>query len=187
MACFFHNAQGHRGSEAYDLYTDQMLSFAPALRWIPPKLDTIEIEASPLYTFAPELYNHSLNQLGLRFVVVWHIDSFIRGKIAEKERIRQEEIAKQQRLERERQDFDDDGFDILSGESAVINNHVSITLSGKKFVDASGGSQQNKCRICTCWGDYNYRGYFCWRNWSTCNGCAFVQCIFWNNQFYWHQ
>ena len=131
-----------------------MLSFAPALRWIPPKLDTVEIEASLLYTFAPELYNHSLNQLGLRFGVVWHIDSVIRGKIAEKERTRQEEIAKQQRLEREskekrqssskpkssgsreRQDFDDDGFDILSGESAVINNYVSITLSGKKFVDA---------------------------------------------------
>lgn len=34
-------------------------------------------------------------------------------------------------------DFDDDGFDILSGESAVINNHASITLSGKKFVNGT--------------------------------------------------
>lgn len=34
-------------------------------------------------------------------------------------------------------DFDDDGFDILSGESAVINNHASIDLSGKKFVDGT--------------------------------------------------
>lgn len=34
-------------------------------------------------------------------------------------------------------DFDDDGFDILSGESAVINNHASISLSGKKFVNGT--------------------------------------------------
>lgn len=33
-------------------------------------------------------------------------------------------------------DFDD-GFDILSGESAVINNHASIDLSGEKYTDGT--------------------------------------------------
>lgn len=100
----FHNAEGQNGSVADGWYYDQVLSVAPALRWIPQKLDTLEFDIAPLYTFAPEKYSHTLNQLGFRLGVVWHIDSFIQAKAEAKEKKRQAKIAEEQRLERERQE-----------------------------------------------------------------------------------
>ena len=73
----FHNAEGQNGSKGTGWYKDSVISVAPAFRWIVPKLDTIEIEAAPLYTFATEKENRSLNQLGFRLGIIWHVDSFI--------------------------------------------------------------------------------------------------------------
>ena len=98
-----HNADGQNGSPAAGWYDDQAVTFAPALRWIPRRLDTVEIEFSPLYTLAPEK-EHALNQLGVRLGAAWHFDSMIQERRARKEAARQAAIAEQQRLERERQE-----------------------------------------------------------------------------------
>ena len=76
----FHNAEGQNGSNANGWYIDQVVYFAPSVRWIPPRLDTLEIE------------------------LVWHIDSFIKEKKAQKEEEKKALLAEQQRLERERQE-----------------------------------------------------------------------------------
>ena len=68
----FHNAEGQNGSKVDGWYTDSVVSVAPAIRWIPQKLDALEIEAAPLYTFAAEKEGHSLNQMGFRLGAVWH-------------------------------------------------------------------------------------------------------------------
>lgn len=108
----FHNAEGQNGSTAHGWYMDQVTYLAPSVRWIPPKLDTLEIEVAPFYTFAPEQYNHTLNQLGFRVGLIWHIDSFIKEKAKEREdKIRAEEEAKRQaeieRLKKEAEEADE--------------------------------------------------------------------------------
>lgn len=100
----FHLAEGQNGSEASGMYSDPLLTFAPAVRWIPPAADTIEIELAPLYTFMPQKHGHMLNQIGFRLGLIWHIDSFVKNYSANKEKNKEKALAEQQRLEREKQE-----------------------------------------------------------------------------------
>ena len=99
-----HFAEGHNGSKASGLYADQLISFAPALRWMPPVgSQNVEVEFSPMYTLAPEK-DHALNQLGFRLGTVWHLNDFVQERKQKEEEKRLAAAAEQQRLEREKQE-----------------------------------------------------------------------------------
>ena len=87
-----HNAEGQKGSKAKGLYSDQMFSVSPAIRWIPPKVDSLEVEVSPLYTFAPEK-DHSLSQIGARIGLIFHFDRIIAANEKKKSEKLQKELA----------------------------------------------------------------------------------------------
>lgn len=87
-----HNAEGQKGSKAKGYYLDQMFSVSPAIRWIPPKIDSLEIEISPQYTFAPEK-DHSLNQVGARLGIIWHLDKFAEANEKKKSEKLQKQLA----------------------------------------------------------------------------------------------
>lgn len=78
-AIFLHNVEGQNQSRAKGWYSDQAISLAPALRWMPKNLkgfpqimrDSFEFEFSPIYTISLE-NQHTLNQLGFRLGAVWH-------------------------------------------------------------------------------------------------------------------
>ncbi len=78
-AIFLHNVEGQNHSKAKGWYSDQAISFAPALRWMPnrmakfPKImrDAFEFEFAPIYTLSLE-NKHTLNQFGIRLGAIWH-------------------------------------------------------------------------------------------------------------------
>ena len=88
--------QGQNGSEASGVYTGLFIEIAPAIRMIPDALDNFEIEAAPLITILPEK-EHVLTMIGMRFGVIYHIQSLLNAKKAAKqeaELLRQEEEAR---------------------------------------------------------------------------------------------
>ncbi len=75
-------ATGQNGSKADGWFTDQVLVFAPALRWIPAqeKFEKLEVELSPVWTTSPERHGNVVNELGFRLGAVYHFDLFSLGK-----------------------------------------------------------------------------------------------------------
>lgn len=75
-------ATGQNNSTADGWFTDQVIVFAPALRWIPSheKFEKFELELSPVWTTSPERHGNVVNELGFRLGGVWHMDLFSMGK-----------------------------------------------------------------------------------------------------------
>ena len=75
-------ATGQNSSTADGWFTDQVIVFAPALRWIPSheKFEKFELELSPVWTTSPERHGNVVNELGFRLGGVWHMDLFSMGK-----------------------------------------------------------------------------------------------------------
>ncbi len=75
-------AKGQNGSTADGWFTDQVIVFAPALRWIPSheKFEKLELELSPVWTTSPERHGNVVNELGFRLGAVYHFDLFSMGK-----------------------------------------------------------------------------------------------------------
>ncbi len=75
-------AKGQNSSTADGWFTDQVIVFAPALRWIPSheKFEKFELELSPVWTTSPERHGNVVNELGFRLGGVWHMDLFSLGK-----------------------------------------------------------------------------------------------------------
>lgn len=75
-------AKGQNGSTADGWFTDQVIVFAPALRWIPSheKFEKLELELSPVWTTSPERHGNVVNELGFRLGAVYHFDLFSLGK-----------------------------------------------------------------------------------------------------------
>lgn len=75
-------AKGQNGSTADGWFTDQVIVFAPALRWIPSyeKFEKLEVEFSPVWTTSPERHGNVVNELGFRLGAVYHFDLFSMGK-----------------------------------------------------------------------------------------------------------
>ena len=96
--------QGQNGSNASGGYFGSVIGFAPAVRWIPGALPDFEFEATPLFTVTPELNSHSTIHLGAKIGVIYHIQSFIAAKVAEKKAKKEAELAEQKRIEREKQE-----------------------------------------------------------------------------------
>ena len=101
-----HHAKGQNGSAVDGWFSDSALSLALGLRYIAPtdSLRNVEFELAPVYMFSPEKENYSVSQLGFRLGAVWHVDSLIKGRKAQKEEKQKAVLAEQQRLERERQE-----------------------------------------------------------------------------------
>ena len=97
------NTKGQNGSTAGGVYPGVIFGLAPSVRIMPPVMKNFEIEASPLFTVVPE-QKHATVMFGLRLGLVYHIQSFINDKKAEREEAKKAELAEQQRLERERQE-----------------------------------------------------------------------------------
>ena len=98
------------GKEKKATYISPLVSTALSFRWIPPSLQKLEIEASPLFTLVPEKDKATM-MLGLRLGAVWHFqmknDSSAEEKkqlkLAEAERARLEKEEKE-RLDREEEE-----------------------------------------------------------------------------------
>ncbi len=75
-------ATGQNSSTADGWFTDQVIVFAPALRWIPSheKFEKFELELSPVWTTSPERHGNVVNELGFRLGAVYHFDLFSMGK-----------------------------------------------------------------------------------------------------------
>ena len=75
-------AKGQNSSTADGWFTDQVIVFAPALRWIPSheKFEKLELELSPVWTTSPERHGNVVNELGFRLGAVYHFDLFSLGK-----------------------------------------------------------------------------------------------------------
>ncbi len=75
-------ATGQNSSTADGWFTDQVIVFAPALRWIPSheKFEKFELELSPVWTTSPERHGNVVNEIGFRLGGVWHMDLFSMGK-----------------------------------------------------------------------------------------------------------
>lgn len=75
-------AKGQNSSTADGWFTDQVIVFAPALRWIPSheKFEKFELELSPVWTTSPERHGNVVNELGFRMGAVYHFDLFSMGK-----------------------------------------------------------------------------------------------------------
>lgn len=69
---------GQNGSAVDSWGTGQIIMFQPALRYMLPvkSLDTVEVEASPLWTISPEKESNAINNFGYRIGVVWHVSDF---------------------------------------------------------------------------------------------------------------
>ncbi|MBQ3650262.1 MAG: OmpA family protein [Treponema sp.] len=82
----FNHCIGQNHSKAYGWYTDQIITFAPALRYIAPVdfLSNLEFELSPYWTFSPEQANEAVNFLGFRIGVVWHLQDFFKSRKSRK-------------------------------------------------------------------------------------------------------
>ena len=98
------NVRGKNGSKAEGWYTDQIFMLAPALRWTPPgeKLEKLEIDFSPIWSFGPERHGNVVNELGFRLGAVYHFDLFSMGKGVRTKAEREREKARKAEEERKK-------------------------------------------------------------------------------------
>lgn len=78
----FNHCVGQKHSLANGWYTDQIITFSPALRYMPPieALSTVEFELSPYWSISPEKASEAVNFLGFRIGVVWHLQDFFKAR-----------------------------------------------------------------------------------------------------------
>lgn len=83
-------------------YLSPLISIAPSFRWIPPKLQQLEVEASPLFTLVPE-NSKATTLLGLRLGAIWHFQMKNDNSAEEKKKAKLEKAEeKRQKKEAER-------------------------------------------------------------------------------------
>lgn len=83
-------------------YLSPLISIAPSFRWIPPKLQQLEVEAAPLFTLVPE-NSKATTLLGLRLGAIWHFQMKNDTSTEEKKKAKLEKAEeKRQKKEAER-------------------------------------------------------------------------------------
>ena len=60
-----------KGESKSNTYLSPLISIAPSFRWIPERLQKLEVEAAPLFTIVPEKEKATM-MLGLRLGAIWH-------------------------------------------------------------------------------------------------------------------
>lgn len=80
-------------------YLSPLISIAPSIRWIPPKVQQLEVEAAPLFTLVPEK-SKTTTMLGLRLGAIWHFQMKNDNSAEEKKKAKLEK-AEQKRLQQE--------------------------------------------------------------------------------------
>lgn len=83
-------------------YLSPLISIAPSIRWIPPKVHQLEVEAAPLFTLVPEK-SKTTTMLGLRLGAIWHFQMKNDNSAEEKKKAKLEKAEeKRQKKEAER-------------------------------------------------------------------------------------
>lgn len=81
-------------------YLSPLISIAPSFRWIPPKLQQLEVEASPLFTLVPE-NSKATTLLGLRLGAIWHFQMKNDNSAEEKKKAKLEKAEEKRRKQEE--------------------------------------------------------------------------------------
>ena len=81
-------ARGQNGSKADGYFCDQIITIAPALRWVVPKIadQRLELDLSPVWTLSPEKKSNCIDFIGIRLGAIWHMDLWAASPWSKKER-----------------------------------------------------------------------------------------------------